>query len=84
MSTGKIIIVSAPSGTGKSTIISQLMQDDNLRLAFSVSATNRSPRTGEVDGVNYHFLSTDKFKKLIDDNQFVEFEEVYPGRFTGL
>lgn len=83
MSTGKIIIVSAPSGTGKSTIISQLMQDDNLRLAFSVSATNRSPRTGEVDGVNYHFLSTDKFKKLIDDNQFVEFEEVYPGRFYG-
>ena len=80
---GKIIIVSAPSGTGKSTIIGQLMTDANLRLRFSVSATNRQPRKGETDGVSYHFLSTDKFKQLIADGSFVEYEEVYPGRFYG-
>lgn len=83
MSTGKIIIVSAPSGTGKSTIINQLMDDENLRLKFSVSATNRGPRTGEVDGVNYHFLSTEQFQTLIEKDEFVEFEEVYPGRYYG-
>lgn len=83
MSTGKIIIVSAPSGTGKSTIIHQLMDDENLRLKFSVSATNRGPRTGEVDGVNYHFLSTEQFQTLIEKDEFVEFEEVYPGRYYG-
>ena len=57
MKKGKIIIISAPSGTGKSTIINELTKNAELRLQFSVSATNRSPRTGEVDGVNYHFLS---------------------------
>lgn len=80
---GKIIIVSAPSGTGKSTIIGQLMTDPSLRLRFSVSATNRQPRKGETDGISYHFLPTDKFKQLIADGSFVEYEEVYPGRFYG-
>ena len=83
MGKGKIIIVSAPSGTGKSTIIKQLMEKQELQLRFSVSATNRSPREGETDGLSYHFLSTEEFKKRIADDAFVEYEEVYPGRFYG-
>lgn len=83
MKQGKIIIISAPSGTGKSTIINELTKDKELRLQFSVSATNRSPRTGEVDGVNYHFLSDEAFKEAIATDAFVEYEEVYPGRFYG-
>jgi guanylate kinase len=53
MNTGRIIVISAPSGTGKSTIINELMKNEDLRLEFSISATTRSPRKGEVDGVNY-------------------------------
>lgn len=83
MKKGKIIIISAPSGCGKSTIIGHLMDRGKLDMQFSVSATNREPRNGEVDGVNYHFLSTDDFKDAIANNQFIEFEEVYPGRFYG-
>lgn len=81
--TGKIIIISAPSGCGKSTIIGQLMKMPRLDLQFSVSATNRPPRTGEIDGVNYFFLTTEEFRRRIDDNQFVEWEEVYEGRYYG-
>lgn len=80
---GKIIIVSAPSGCGKSTIINAIMERGNVELQFSVSATNRPPRTGETDGVNYHFLSTEEFEKHIANGDFVEYEEVYPGRFYG-
>ena len=80
---GKIIIISAPSGCGKSTIINKLMAEYNLPLKFSVSATNRSPREGEIDGVHYHFLTDEAFRQAIADNQFVEYEEVYPGRFYG-
>lgn len=83
MKKGKIIIISAPSGTGKSTIINELTKNNELCLQFSVSATNRSPRTGEVDGVNYHFLSDEAFKEAIATDAFVEYEEVYPGRFYG-
>lgn len=83
MNRGKIIIISAPSGTGKSTIINQIIGKEDLRLRFSVSATNRVPRQGEADGVNYHFLSTEQFQKAIADNAFVEYEEVYPGRYYG-
>lgn len=80
---GKIIIISAPSGCGKSTIIGEIMDRGNVELQFSVSATNRLPRKGETDGVNYYFLSTDDFLAKVAANEFVEFEEVYPGRFYG-
>ena len=80
---GKLIIISAPSGCGKSTIIGDIMDRGELDLQFSVSATNRKPREGEVDGVNYHFLTAEQFKDLIADGAFVEYEQVYPGRFYG-
>jgi guanylate kinase len=80
---GKLIIISAPSGCGKSTIIGDIMDRGELDLEFSVSATNRKPREGEIDGVNYHFLSDQEFKDLIAENAFVEYEQVYPGRFYG-
>ncbi len=82
---GKIIIISAPSGCGKSTIINALMADEARAeaLQFSVSATNRPPREGEVDGVAYHFLTTEQFRQAIATDAFVEYEEVYPGRYYG-
>lgn len=80
---GKIIVVSAPSGCGKSTIINSILDAGELPLRFSVSATNRRPRPGEVDGVHYHFLTTEQFRDAIADKAFVEWEEVYPGRFYG-
>ena len=80
---GKLIIISAPSGCGKSTIIGEIIDDPNLKLSFSVSATNRSPRQGEQDGVNYYFLTDDEFRQAIDNDELVEYEEVYPGRFYG-
>ena len=80
---GKVIIISAPSGCGKSTIINAIQERGNVSMEFSVSATNRAPRTGEQDGVNYHFLTTEQFNDLIARNAFVEYEEVYPGRFYG-
>lgn len=83
MKEGKIIIISAPSGCGKSTIIKEIMSRGNVDMEFSVSATNRNPREGETDGVHYHFLSDNQFRQAIDNNAFVEFEEVYPGRFYG-
>lgn len=83
METGKLIIISAPSGTGKSTIINSIIDDERLKLEFSVSATTRSPRDGEKDGVSYYFLTVDKFKELIEENAFAEYEEVYAGRYYG-
>lgn len=80
---GKIIIISAPSGCGKSTIINRIFERGNVDMEFSVSATNRPPRPGETDGVNYHFLSTHQFNEAISNDAFVEYEEVYPGRFYG-
>lgn len=80
---GKLIIISAPSGCGKSTIINALMDRGNIDMKFSVSATNRSPREGEIDGVHYYFLSDDEFRYHIEAGDFVEYEEVYPGRFYG-
>lgn len=79
---GKCIIVSAPSGAGKTTIVKHLLAQD-LGLEFSVSATSRPRRNGEVDGKDYFFLSVDEFKGRIEAGEFVEYEEVYPGRFYG-
>ena len=83
MKKGKLIIISAPSGTGKSTIIGELMKNENLKLEFSISATTRPLRGEEKDGVNYYFLSLEEFKKRIENDEFAEYEEVYAGRFYG-
>lgn len=80
---GKIIIISAPSGCGKSTIINALLKRGEIDMQFSVSATNRPPREGEQHGVNYYFLTDDEFRSAIDGDEFVEYEEVYPGRYYG-
>lgn len=80
---GKLIIISAPSGSGKSTIIHAMEDRGNFEMKFSVSATNRKPRAGEEHGVHYYFLSTGEFKDRIAQGDFVEYEEVYPGRFYG-
>lgn len=83
MRKGKIIVVSAPSGTGKSTIINKILDSGEFDLHFSVSATNRQPRQGEVPGVSYHFMSTEDFRDAIQNGDFVEWEQVYPGRYYG-
>ena len=81
---GKLIIFSAPSGSGKSTIINYLLQDHpELKLAFSISATSRAPRGQEQHGVEYFFLTPEDFRQRIENDEFLEYEEVYPGRFYG-
>lgn len=80
---GKVIVISAPSGCGKSTIINAVRELPGMDLQFSVSATNRDPRPGETDGVSYYFLTDDEFRRRIDAGDFVEYCEVYPGRFYG-
>ena len=79
---GRIIIISAPSGTGKSTIISYLMQQ-HLNLHFSVSATSRQPRGQEKNGIDYFFLSPEEFRSHIKNGDFLEYQEVYHDRFYG-
>ena len=81
--TGKLIIISAPSGCGKSTIIHEIEERGNVEMKFSVSATNRAPRPGEQHGVNYYFLTTEEFHDKVVAGEFLEYEEVYPGRFYG-
>lgn len=81
--TRKLIVFSAPSGSGKTTIVRHLLNDTDLPLAFSISATTRNPRPGEVDGKDYIFLSVEAFKERIADDAFVEWEEVYEGVFYG-
>ena len=81
---GRILIFSAPSGSGKSTIVNYLMKEHpEFRLAFSVSATSRPPRGKEQDGVDYYFLTPDEFRRHIEQDDFLEYEEVYEGRFYG-
>ena len=81
---GKLIIFSAPSGSGKSTIVNWLMQEHpELKLYFSVSCTSRPPRGDERHGVEYFFVSPDKFRDLISQNAFLEYEQVYEGRYYG-
>jgi guanylate kinase len=79
---GKLIILSAPSGAGKSTIINHILKE-GLPLQFSVSATSRPPRGNEQNGVEYYFLLPEKFRERIRNGDFIEYEEVYPDRFYG-
>jgi guanylate kinase len=81
---GKLIIISAPSGTGKSTIISWLMKEHKeLNLAYSISCTSRPPRGSEQNGVDYFFLTPEDFRQRIENDEFLEYEEVYKDRFYG-
>ena len=79
---GKLIVFSAPSGAGKTTIVHHLL-NQNLGLEFSISACSRSKRKNEINGKDYYFLSTKEFKQKINNNEFVEWEEVYPDHFYG-
>jgi len=79
---GKLIILSAPSGSGKSTIISHILEK-GLPLEFSISATSRPPREKEKEGKEYYFLTPEEFKRKIQENLFLEYEEVYPDCFYG-
>jgi guanylate kinase len=78
----KVIIFSAPSGAGKSTIVNHLLAK-YPELEFSISATSRAPRGQEKHGIEYYFFSSDEFRKLIAEDSFVEYEEVYAGSFYG-
>ncbi len=78
----KLIIVTAPSGAGKTTIVHHLLATYDT-LAFSVSATNRAKRAHETDKIDYYFLSTSVFKKRVTEGDFLEYEEVYDGQFYG-
>lgn len=80
---GKLIIFSAPSGAGKTTIVKHLLGKFPDKLAFSISASTRQPRANEVDGKDYYFISKEAFLHKIAHKEFVEFEEVYSGTFYG-
>lgn len=79
---GKVIIFSAPSGAGKSTIVNYLLEK-GLGLEFSISATCRAPRGKEIHGKEYYFFTADEFRKRIENKEFLEWEEVYPGCYYG-
>jgi len=81
--TGKLIVFSAPSGSGKTTIVHHLLKFKNLDLDFSISATSRKKRGNEIDGKDYYFISLKEFNKHIKNNDFVEWEEVYTNNFYG-
>ena len=78
----QLIIITAPSGSGKTTIVNHLLKQIP-QLAFSVSACTRKPRGGEVDGINYHFISLEEFTRKIAQHEFAEFEMVYEGKYYG-
>ncbi len=80
---GKLIVFSAPSGSGKTTIVRHLLAQKELHLDFSISATSRQKRGEEIDGKDYYFLSPDEFQQKIKENAFVEHEEVYKDNFYG-
>lgn len=83
MKGGKLIIFAAPSGSGKTTIVEHLLKQEELNLAFSVSATSRTRREAEEHGVNYYFMSINEFKSHIKNDDFLEWEEVYRDNFYG-
>ena len=80
---GMLLVISGPSGTGKGTIINRLMEEDKS-LVFSVSATTRAPRPGEIDGVHYHFVSNEKYDELVAEGAFVEYATVHGNRYGTL
>ena len=82
MKTGKLFVFSAPSGSGKTTLVHHLLLQ-SLPLGFSISATSRPPRGEEKDGVDYYFLSEEDFRQKIEEDAFIEYEEVYEGAFYG-
>lgn len=83
MKQGKLLVFSAPSGSGKTTIVRYLLEQKELNLAFSVSATSREPRGHEINGKDYYFMSTKDFKQHIKNDDFLEWEEVYRDNFYG-
>lgn len=83
MKKGKLIVFSAPSGSGKTTIVRHLLEQQDLNLAFSISCTSRAPRGEEVHGEDYYFLSLEDFKSHIKGEDFLEWEEVYRDNFYG-
>ncbi|GHA36304.1 guanylate kinase [Salinimicrobium marinum] len=83
MADGKLIVFSAPSGSGKTTIVQFLLAQEELKLDFSISATSREPRGNEVNGKDYYFLSLREFKDKIKNDEFLEWEEVYRDNFYG-
>ena len=80
---GKLIVFSAPSGSGKTTIVRHLLGKEDLNLEFSISAASREPRGEEINGTDYYFISTEAFKKHIKAEDFLEWEEVYRDNFYG-
>lgn len=80
---GKLIVFSAPSGAGKTTIVRALLNKPELNLAFSISATSRPPRGNEIDGKDYYFMSSEAFATAIKNDDFLEWEEVYSGQYYG-
>lgn len=83
LSPKKCIIITAPSGAGKTTVVRHLLKKWPDKLGFSISATNRPRRSGEIDGRDYYFLTSEEFHKKVDTGDFVEYEEVYKNRFYG-
>ncbi|GAA4521178.1 MULTISPECIES: guanylate kinase [Sphingobacterium] len=80
---GKLIIFSAPSGAGKTTIVKHLLEKFNDKLEFSISASTREPRGNEVDGKDYYFITKEEFLHRVAKQEFIEFEEVYSGTYYG-
>lgn len=83
MSKGKLIVFSAPSGSGKTTIVKHLIKQNELNLKFSISATTRKKRNAEINKKDYYFINADDFKNHIKNKAFLEWEEVYENNFYG-
>ncbi len=83
MKQGKLIVFSAPSGSGKTTIVRHLLAQEDFNLEFSISATSRAPRGDEQDGIDYYFISLQEFRDHIEQEDFLEWEEVYADNFYG-